>query len=173
MSLKDNLSPDPNIGFSVQQDDTYPGIVPNADGLLWRYMDLSKYMSLLLSKSVWFSAADLLGDPYEGSMPRANLPIRIPLHIDSGIPEDQLSDFLAALLSMRQQMPKHVYVSCWHSCEYESAAMWEVYGRESGIAVLSSYSRMCRGLGGADPIVVRAVDYIDYNVTSIDEDNAL
>ena len=39
---------------------------------LWRYMDFTKFVSLLDSNSLFFSRADLLGDPYEGSTSHFN-----------------------------------------------------------------------------------------------------
>jgi hypothetical protein len=39
---------------------------PQPDANLWRYMDLSKYVSMLATGSLWFARMDLLGDPYEG-----------------------------------------------------------------------------------------------------------
>jgi hypothetical protein len=38
------------------------------DITIWRYIDLAKLLSLLSSSTLWFSRADRLGDPHEGSL---------------------------------------------------------------------------------------------------------
>ena len=41
------------------------------DAVLWRYMDFPKFVSMLKEGALWFSRADLLGDPLEGSFTQA------------------------------------------------------------------------------------------------------
>ena len=43
----------------------------SADAMLWRYMDFPKFVSMLKEGALWFSRADLLGDPLEGSFTQA------------------------------------------------------------------------------------------------------
>lgn len=50
-------------------DDKYP---------IWRYMDFTKFVSMLASSGVYFSRADLLGDPFEGSFSAANKGLERP-----------------------------------------------------------------------------------------------
>jgi hypothetical protein len=38
---------------------------------IWRYFDLPKFIAFLEHRGLWFSRADLLGDPLEGSVTRA------------------------------------------------------------------------------------------------------
>jgi hypothetical protein len=40
---------------------------------IWRYMDFTKLVSLLETKSLFFARADKLGDAFEGSMPHQNV----------------------------------------------------------------------------------------------------
>ena len=40
---------------------------------IWRYMDFTKFVSLISSKSVFFCRSDLFEDPFEGSYSKANL----------------------------------------------------------------------------------------------------
>jgi len=39
------------------------------DQKLWRYMDFTKFMSLLETKSLWFNRSDRFDDPFEGTYP--------------------------------------------------------------------------------------------------------
>jgi hypothetical protein len=43
----------------------------NENCKIWRYLDIPKFFWLLEKQSLYFSRADLLGDPFEGSIPSA------------------------------------------------------------------------------------------------------
>jgi hypothetical protein len=43
---------------------------PGGDTKIWRYMDLARFLSILESRSLYFSRADNLGDPYEYAIPK-------------------------------------------------------------------------------------------------------
>jgi len=51
--------------------------------------------------------------------------------------------------------------------------MWQLYLRDHGIAVISSYGRMRQALGGVEPIFVGRVHYVDYDTDAIDESSAV
>lgn len=40
---------------------------------IWRYMDFTKFASMLEKKELFFARADKLGDPFEGSYPKENV----------------------------------------------------------------------------------------------------
>lgn len=40
---------------------------------IWRYMDFTKFMHLLTTKSLWFNRSDKFEDPFEGKYPLKNL----------------------------------------------------------------------------------------------------
>ena len=42
---------------------------PLDDTVLWRYMDFTKFVSLLEKSALFFPRADKLGDPFEGYWP--------------------------------------------------------------------------------------------------------
>jgi hypothetical protein len=51
-------------------------ICPPEDTILWRYLDFTKFASLISKKTMYFCRTDLLGDPFEGSYPRGSLAAR-------------------------------------------------------------------------------------------------
>src|SRR4051794_33087869 len=104
----------------VFEDEHEAFVRPSPTAKLWRYLDLAKYVSLISSATVWFSRADLLGDPFEGSMSEANGRLRPEVYADSEIPPEAFELFAAA----RRESLRRTYVSCWHKGEWESAAMW-------------------------------------------------
>lgn len=46
---------------------------PNENTKIWRYMTFAEFVSLLEKQSLFFCKSDLLGDPFEGSRPMANV----------------------------------------------------------------------------------------------------
>jgi hypothetical protein len=48
---------------------------PPDDAVLWRYMDFTKFVSLLETSALFFCRPDQLGDPFEGSISPAEPPI--------------------------------------------------------------------------------------------------
>lgn len=141
---------------------------PAPQARLWRYLDLSKYLSLLATQSIWFSAANRLGDAFEGSMSRANARLRPQVYRDAKLPDTAFQNMEAA----RRAARRHHYVSCWHCSDVESAAMWKLYMRDHGLVLTTTYDRLRTALGGEDDIRVGYVHYVDYDEDWIDEGNA-
>jgi hypothetical protein len=83
---------------------------PEPQTKLWRYVDFTKYVWLLNAKAMFFSRADLLGDPFEGSYSRANLDLRPQMYANLISPEQ-----LAGLTSFRQQLVRKTFVNCWYN----------------------------------------------------------
>jgi hypothetical protein len=141
---------------------------PPAAARLWRYVDLSKYLSLLSTQALWFSRADLLGDPFEGSMSRANVRLRPSVYAKW----PGLLKAMDQAAEVRRKELKFHFISCWHCSEWESAAMWRLYMQDHGIAIVTTYERMRAALGGEDEIYVGFVRYVDYEKDWIDEGNS-
>ena len=59
---------------------------------IWRYFDYPKFTSMLLKQSLYFSRANLLGDPLEGSFTRAREAERLALL--EAPPEGQTREYL-------------------------------------------------------------------------------
>jgi hypothetical protein len=125
---------------------------------LWRYMPLTKLVSMLDTRSLHFARADTLSDTFEGSGSRATA----------------LIDPRYAIYDERQRNAllrfdrRCAAINCWHMKEHESAAMWDLYSND-GIAVQSTFERYVRALPQKDPqersggIYVGMVNYIDYD----------
>src|SRR5262249_52425574 len=41
------------------------------DSKVWRYLDFTKYVSMLEEGALWFSRADRLGDPFDSELPNS------------------------------------------------------------------------------------------------------
>ncbi len=138
----------------------------NADIPVWRYMDFAKFVALLDARALFFSRADLLGDPFEGSLSGPSIHARLRFFEEVIAPQGKVSQDvllkqLEQLSSTVEAMRRWTYISCWHMNEHQSAAMWNLYGRAgAGIAVQSTFAKLRSCL--PNDILVGEVSYIDY-----------
>jgi len=127
-------------------------------------MDFTKYVWMLQNSALFFSRADLLGDPFEGSISVYNKTQYPSVYAD--FPPDEL----ARLSASRSAIPKWTYVNSWHVNERESAAMWRLYlTADEGIAVISSYDRLFAAL--PERAYLGLVSYLDYDREWMNESN--
>tara|TARA_R110002111_G_scaffold162491_3_gene228896 strand:- start:1759 stop:2919 length:1161 start_codon:yes stop_codon:yes gene_type:complete len=141
----------------------HPALIPptNTNPKIWRYMDFTKFMSLLEESSLFFSCVALLNDPFEGSFSKLNKALR-PLMYKGKDPEE--------LSSLIVKLRNEVAVNCWHASEYESAAMWELYAKsEESVCIQSTYQKLSSVLEGKAEI--GNVQYVDYTNEFIPEND--
>jgi len=148
---------------------------------IWRYMDFTKFVSLLDKQALFFCRADKLGDPFEGSYTQENIErrsVRYKQRLDS-LPT-QLQPFRDVIerdqrdhSEFLKMLRKHVYVNCWHKNDYESAAMWRLYlNSNEGIAIQSTFNRLRQCFKEKMPdTYIGMVQYIDYKNDTISEQN--
>lgn len=135
----------------------------NEKARIWRYMDFTKFVSLLDRKALFFPRADKLGDPFEGSFSEANIPIRAEIYRGE-IPLEDISEIY-------KRLREFTAISCWHINWYESAAMWKLYLKsDEGIAIRSNFDRLRNSLRDEKhDIFIGKVKYIDYEKDAIPE----
>jgi hypothetical protein len=125
-------------------------------------MDLSKFISMLQSQSLWLSRTDCLGDPLEGSVPR---PRYVAEQINRDAGDQQLSDW-------RRKMLTTTYVSCWHANQGESAAMWSLYAKSNeSICVQTTFKKLASPL--PQTFLGGKVKYIDFETEDLPSMNML
>ncbi len=118
----------------------------NRDATLWRYMDFNKYVSLLKTQSLYFSRADRVGDPFEGSVSQATIERRKVTFRTA--PAEQKGDHteeihLGIYASLFQRMPGLTFLNCWHMNDGESVAMWRLYSPSGmGVALKSTFAKL-------------------------------
>jgi len=138
------------------------------DAKIWRYMGFTKFISMLEHKALYFCRDDRLGDPFEGSVPRANWEERKSMLEEKG----QKPFFHELAAKVRKSERKLRFVSCWHMNEQESAAMWKLYAdTDDAIAIQSTYRRLLTATG--DTAHVGLVRYIDYETDRMPKDYQL
>lgn len=125
---------------------------------VWRYMDFAKFVQMLESRAMWCARIDQLEDPLEGMHTDAEL---------AGIRKHLRERRAQALIDVFRSSRSEVYVNCWRSGPTESLAMWDLYGRGSGIvAVKSTVGRLREAVSAyVQPLYISRVKYVDWNTT--------
>ncbi|MEZ0128944.1 hypothetical protein AB9T88_03805 [Flavobacterium sp. LBUM151] len=122
--------------------------------IVWKYLDLSKFLDLLLSKKLFMSRSDKFEDQYEGTFSEPTFEEIKKLAIDN-------PDFLNYYKTHREK----VAVSSWHINEYESFAMWQIFTQNSeGLAIQSTIGRLQKAVKPENNFdqYIGEVNYIDY-----------
>jgi hypothetical protein len=160
-----------------------PYIVPQEAVRLWRYMDFTKYVSMLATQSLYFARADQFDDPYEGAKglreakgkwdehylkffrevvrnPPGNLESK-PADLDV---EAEARRLLSDLERGGEHGRLRTFINCWHENERESEAMWRLYSTHlpNALAVRTSYGQLYQSLGRNPGISIGRVEYLDF-----------
>ena len=125
---------------------------------IWRYLDFTKFVSLLDRQALFFARSHKLNDPFEGSYARANRRQR-------SVPNDELPDRVYKQGQSGKDIRKNTLINSWHMNEQESAAMWQLYLKsDEGVAIQSTYRRLTESFHATkEDVFVGIVKYIDYN----------
>jgi hypothetical protein len=159
-------------------------LIPNNNSVLWRFMDFTKFVSLLKSKCLFFSRSDRFQDPFEGAKGILKNKPKWDRHYKSffieairTVPggeglkktEKELQKEAKRLLKdldhIGARQPKETFINCWYESSYESEAMWRLYtsSLDQGIAVKTNYKRLYDGLCRNPDIHIGRVNYIDFS----------
>ena len=139
-------------------------IPEDPDTIVWKYLDLSKFVDLLLYKKLFLSRSDKFEDQYEGTFSEPTFEEIRKLSVNN-------PDFLDYYKSHRE----NVVISSWHINEYESFAMWQIFTQKSeGLAIQSTVGRIQEALhlDKTYEQQIGEVNYIDYKKEYIPFDNA-
>jgi hypothetical protein len=106
-----------------------------SDQIIWRYMDLAKFVSLLEQNALWLARADTFRDKHEGRFPdemRKFIEKAYEGFDDSDpSPVKDADDF-------QDYLVKNTFVSCWHKNSDENMVMWEIYGRDNNAVAIQT-----------------------------------
>jgi hypothetical protein len=139
---------------------------PTDDAVLWRFMDFTKYVTILDTSKLYFTQAKRMEDNYEGLLPRRNAESQRKQIEDLPFPPEVKQKLLKEIqtISMSSLMRESCYLSCWHMNPHESAAMWKLYlSSNEGVAVRTTFAAMKRAFANTPDVIQAAiVQYIDY-----------
>jgi hypothetical protein len=162
----------------------HPYDIPEQNSSLWRYMDFTKYASMLVSSGLYFSRSDLFDDKFEGAKGLRTIKnkwdeyyLSFFKYIIRNPPEKTLCDksdetidkeakeLLDQLEAGGINNRKYVFINCWHENTYESEAMWRLYSSyfDNAIAIRTTFKSLYESLGKNTSIAIGRVKYIDFN----------
>jgi len=122
---------------------------------IWRYMDLSKLVSLLHTSTLWFARADTMSDPYEGAYGAHNLPAEVDTSI---IPASEWPK----IKENAQHCARYTFVNCWHMADAESLAMWGSYATKGqAVVAQSTFERLTRSITDERSVYAGTVTYVN------------
>lgn len=163
--------------FSVR-----PYEIPEDDSKLWRYMDFTKYVSLLSNSGLYFARADTFQDVFEGAkglkrnkekwdehylsffrMAIKNPPEGYECNKTEEEIEEQANKLLLDLETAGEASKKCNFINCWHENEHESEAMWRLYSSyiENAVAIRTRFKNLYLALGRNPSINIGRIKYID------------
>lgn len=166
---------------------------PNPTDILWRYMDLGKFIHLISTEKLYFASADSFEDPFEGAkgiverkdvwdcfylnvfreaiktVPGAPLEMLEPRHV-----EKEARRLLGEMTQLNNLSRKHVFISCWHNNSYESEAMWKLYSvnTQNAVAIQTTAEHLYLALNRNPDVRIGKVKYVDYNNRFTSENGA-
>jgi len=125
-----------------------------------------KFLSMIASSSLYFARLNTLGDPFEGTFPKANHEAHKNRHIKT---KNYVVNYPHAAKLAAYYLARHFYLSCWHGSDYESDAMWKLYLKShEGIAIQSTTHRLTESFKSCEhKIYVGCIKYIDYTDQAI------
>jgi len=137
--------------------------LPDPDTIVWKYMDLSKFLDMLLCRQLFMSRSDKFEDQYEGTFSEPTF-------------EElkKISEHKPGFFDYHKKHRENVVVSSWHINEYESYAMWQIFTKNNeGLAIQSTVGRIQEALKPETRYEqhIGAVNYIDYKKEYIPFDN--
>lgn len=113
------------------------------NALIWRYMDFTKFISLLECEALFFSCIACLNDPFEGTMSARAFDELKHISDDQELEIPTRVNILDGRLQLQKFVRNNVYVNSWSVSEYESAALWNLYlSSTNGIVIQSRTERL-------------------------------
>jgi hypothetical protein len=144
--------------------------------ILWRYMSFEKFIDFILTKSFYFSRLDKFSDPFEGMPTKKEFDrimsfSQLSAHINSWIESNRSPDKndidreIISLFKSRINTRKSTIVNCWHISDYESEAMWKIYGEQkNSVCIKTTVGELCRNFNREDTrVAYLKVEYVDFN----------
>ena len=134
---------------------------PPDETVLWRYMDLAKFLAMVSTRTIYARRVDQFEDKWEGAVP--------PTFIRRV--KDADDHAAKVFLQSSDRMRERFFVNCWHASTCESAALWSIYG-SAGLAVRSTVGRLKQAIRSVE-FYLASVRYCDYEIDDWFDGNAI
>ncbi len=164
-------------------NDSAPLYSPSSDYAIVKYLDLTKFISILHKQSLFFCRLDMLEDQFEGTTSNANFDFRVKWYKcfrDSGqsediMTDDEIIDQVKSEFELEKKNKETVCVNCWNKKTEESAALWKIYSDFSkGIMIQSSISKLTNSLKATtEKIRLSEIYYLNYSKDIMPDGNIM
>ncbi|WP_177760959.1 DUF2971 domain-containing protein [Flavobacterium sp. I3-2] len=162
-------------------DNSAPVFYPQMNYSISKYVDLSKFLSLIQTESIFFCRLDKLEDKLEGTFPKNSkeqfkdwyLSILNHLPPDENVDEIKLNDYLNERINLSEKFKQINCISCWNKSISESYALWKIYSNlEQGIMIKSNVERLIKAFENSDEIIsLSEIKYINHEIDIIPTGN--
>ena len=151
---------------------TAPVFYPDSNYSIAKYLDITKYLSMLQKNSLFFCRLDKLEDQFEGTTSKANFNDKVKLlkhlsdigYFNSPLTEDQIINKVRGQYEVQKKFKSTFCVNCWNKYEKESAALWKIYSDfNKGIMIKSSISKLEKAFELVEiKIQLSEIHYLDH-----------
>jgi hypothetical protein len=138
-------------------------ITPPDDTTLWRYMELARFLQLIDGRHLWFSRTDKFNDPLEGTLTDGEFFYEPETPDEPPVFREATADPLA-------QITRHTtYVNCWRMGGNESIAMWDLYGKGTGVVAVTTTVGLLKRQLESDhrSVYIAEVQYVDWQAPNV------
>jgi hypothetical protein len=127
---------------------------PSHDTVIWRYMDLPKFLLMLEQRGLYFSLLTEFSDKWEAVIGR---------ELTQGI-STQFMSASGDVIQLFREYSKRTAVNCWYQGKGESIAMWGLYTKsEFCVAIKSTVRDLMRALSVYErDVFIGKVEYQDH-----------
>ena len=116
--------------------------------VIWRYMSLEKFLSLIENEELYFCRVDLFEDKHEATLP---------------IIDKKNFYYSEENKNYWENERKRHFVNCWIESPHELSLMWTAYAK-NGVAIKSTVGNLKNSLiNSPEDIYLSRVRYIDYD----------
>lgn len=161
-----------------------PVFFPKSNYAIVKYLDLTKYISILQRQSLFFCRVDKLEDKFEGTTAKPNFDARINWYkymrdvehfFKFELTDDDILKRVKDQYAFDKQIKGISCVNCWNKKDDESAALWKIYSDFSkGIMIKSSISNIQNAFNKTlEEIQLSEIKYIDYEKEEMPDGNSM
>jgi hypothetical protein len=118
-------------------------VLPEDDCIIWRYMELWKFLCMLKEQSIFFSRADKqTADPLEGEYPRGMI-AELERLFKNGIRSDDGVTYTFLEWHNKKEIPSRL-ISCWNAHPTETQSKWAKYTADNAesVSIRSTIGRL-------------------------------
>lgn len=149
-----------------------------------KYVDITKFLSLIKDKKLFFCRLDKLEDRFEGTFPTSSKKDFNDFYkymrdseklFKESFPDEKIEEAINDDFNFRNKLRSLYCVNCWNEFKEESYALWKIYSDlNQGIMIKSSFDKVIRAFSKSTEIIYCSkVKYIDYETDSIDIGNTI